>query len=179
MSRIRRHRPTAVLGSCARRAREIARVILAGFVPGPSTRRIDKVLLPLPGLARDRQPRRRDTGCCRCRLDNRYKALMPDGVVLARRIGAGAVRGPTPVALGIPPDGRNLILDNCSTHKTALIHQWLARHPRFHLHFTPTGASRLNLVDRRFALLTERQLRRGRRTPVSGAPDVSFDQPPN
>jgi transposase len=55
----------------------------------------------------------------------------------------------------------HLILDNASTHKTPLIHHWLARHPRYHLHFTPTSASWINLVERWFSLLTERQLRRG------------------
>jgi len=55
----------------------------------------------------------------------------------------------------------HLVLDNYGTHKTALVHRWLAKRPRFHLHFTPTGASWLNLVERWFALLTERQLRRG------------------
>lgn len=55
----------------------------------------------------------------------------------------------------------HLILDNYGTHKTALIRRWLLKRPRFHLHFTPTGASWLNLVERWFALLTERQLRRG------------------
>ena len=55
----------------------------------------------------------------------------------------------------------HLILDNYGTHKTALIQRWLAKRPRFHTHFTPTGASWLNLVERWFGLLTERQLRRG------------------
>jgi transposase len=55
----------------------------------------------------------------------------------------------------------HLILDNYGTHKTPAIKRWLLRHPRFHLHFTPTGASWLNLVERLFALLTEKQLRRG------------------
>jgi len=55
----------------------------------------------------------------------------------------------------------HLMLDNYGTHKTAAIKHWLLRHPRFHLHFTPTGGSWLNLVERWFALLTERQLRRG------------------
>jgi len=55
----------------------------------------------------------------------------------------------------------HLILDNYGTHKTALIRRWLAKRPRFHLHFTPTGASWLNLVERWFALLTEKQIRRG------------------
>lgn len=55
----------------------------------------------------------------------------------------------------------HLILDNYGTHKTPSIHRWLARHPRFHLHFTPTGASWLNLVERWFAELTNKQIRRG------------------
>ena len=55
----------------------------------------------------------------------------------------------------------HVILDNYGTHKTALIRRWLLKRPHFHLHFTPTGASWLNLVERWFALLTERQLRRG------------------
>ena len=54
----------------------------------------------------------------------------------------------------------HLILDNYATHKTATIHRWLAKRPRFHLHFTPTSGSWLNLVERWFALLTDRQIRR-------------------
>jgi transposase len=55
----------------------------------------------------------------------------------------------------------HLICDNLSTHKTPAITAWLAAHPRFHLHFTPTSSSWLNQVERWFGLLTERQLRRG------------------
>ena len=55
----------------------------------------------------------------------------------------------------------HLIADNYATHKTALIRNWFARRPRFHIHFTPTSASWLNLVERWFGLLTEKQLRRG------------------
>jgi transposase len=55
----------------------------------------------------------------------------------------------------------HLIADNYGTHKTALIRRWLPKRPRFHLHFTPTGASWLNLVERWFALLTEKQIKRG------------------
>jgi transposase len=54
----------------------------------------------------------------------------------------------------------HLVLDNYATHKTAEIHRWLLRHPRFHLHFTPTSSSWLNLVERWFAELTNRKLRR-------------------
>ena len=55
----------------------------------------------------------------------------------------------------------HLVLDNYGTHKTPRIHRWLARHPRVHVHFTPTGASWINLVERWFGALTETQLRRG------------------
>lgn len=55
----------------------------------------------------------------------------------------------------------HVVLDNLSTHKTPRVHRWLLRHPRFHLHFTPTHGSWLNQVERWFAGLTERQLRRG------------------
>jgi transposase len=62
----------------------------------------------------------------------------------------------------VPPNlDVHLILDNLSTHKTPAIKRWFVRRPRFHLHFTPTSASWLNLVERWFSLLTERQLRRG------------------
>ena len=55
----------------------------------------------------------------------------------------------------------HLICDNLSTHKTAAITKWLAAHPRFHMHFTPTSSSWLNQVERWFALLTDQRLRRG------------------
>ncbi|MBF6451069.1 IS630 family transposase [Nocardia elegans] len=54
----------------------------------------------------------------------------------------------------------HLICDNYGTHKTPAINRWLAAHPRFHLHFTPTSSSWLNLVERWFAELTNRRLRR-------------------
>jgi transposase len=55
----------------------------------------------------------------------------------------------------------HLVLDNSSTHKTPAIHHWLAAHPRFVVHFTPTSSSWLNLVERWFAELTTKKLRRG------------------
>ena len=55
----------------------------------------------------------------------------------------------------------HVVLDNLSTHKTPAVKRWLLRHPRFHLHFTPTHASWLNMVERFFGLLTEHALRRG------------------
>jgi transposase len=55
----------------------------------------------------------------------------------------------------------HLVLDNSSTHKTPAIQRWLAAHPRFVVHFTPTSSSWLNLVERWFAELTNKKLRRG------------------
>jgi transposase len=54
----------------------------------------------------------------------------------------------------------HLVLDNYATHKTPATRQWLLKHPRFHLHFTPTSSSWMNLVERWFAELTNRKLRR-------------------
>jgi len=54
----------------------------------------------------------------------------------------------------------HLILDNYSTHKTPTVRRWLARHPRFHVHYTPTYSSWINLVESWFAVLTNRRLRR-------------------
>ena len=58
----------------------------------------------------------------------------------------------------------HIVLDTASTHKTAAVKRWLAAHPRFVLHFTPTSASWLNLVERWFAELTTKELRRGTHT---------------
>ncbi len=55
----------------------------------------------------------------------------------------------------------HLIVDNYATHKHSAVQRWAARHPRFHFHFTPTSSSWLNMVERFFRDLTERQLRRG------------------
>jgi len=55
----------------------------------------------------------------------------------------------------------HLIVDNYATHKHPLVKRWLERHPRFHVHFTPTSCSWLNMVERFFRDLTEKQLRRG------------------
>jgi transposase len=60
----------------------------------------------------------------------------------------------------------HLVLDNASTHKTPAVKRWLLAHPRFVLHFTPTSSSWLNLVERWFAELTTKKLRRGTHTSV-------------
>ena len=55
----------------------------------------------------------------------------------------------------------HLICDNYATHKHANVKKWLAKHPRFHMHFTPTSASWMNMVERFFRDITENRLRRG------------------
>src|SRR5215472_11693522 len=55
----------------------------------------------------------------------------------------------------------HLVLDNYATHKTPAVKRWLAKHRRFHVHFTPTSASWLNLVERLFAEITRQRIRRG------------------
>jgi transposase len=67
------------------------------------------------------------------------------------------VHAATPTELDL-----HLVLDNASTHKSPIIRRWLLRHPRVHLHFTPTSGSWLNLVECWFSVLTARQLKRGR-----------------
>ena len=62
----------------------------------------------------------------------------------------------TPVELDL-----HLIIDNYATHKHETVRRWLAKHPRFHVHFTPTSASWLNLIERWFRDLTDREIRRG------------------
>lgn len=55
----------------------------------------------------------------------------------------------------------HIVLDNYATHKTPAVQKWLLRHPRYHLHFTPTSASWLNMVERFFAKITDEAIRRG------------------
>ncbi len=63
----------------------------------------------------------------------------------------------------VVPQGKqiHMIVDNYATHKHPRVQRWLDRHPRFHMHFTPTGCSWLNMVERFFRDLTENRLRRG------------------
>lgn len=60
----------------------------------------------------------------------------------------------------------HLVCDNYATHKTPEIQAWLVKHPRFHVHFTPTGSSWINQVERWFGLLTDKMIRRGVHTSV-------------
>lgn len=117
--RTRRYCPTEVVRAYARRSAEIDRAILAGFVLGLSTRKVGEVLLQLLG-----QPVSASTVSAvaktldqavaafhRRPLRDVYKVLVLDGVVLARKTGAGAVRRPVLVALGLRPDGKKEVID--------------------------------------------------------------------
>ena len=116
--RTRRFCPTEVLRSYARRAPEIDRAILADFVLGLSTRKVGEALLALLGrpisaltVSRVAKTLAAAVAAFYARpLANHYKALMLDGVVLARKTGAGALRRPVPVVLGIRADGRKEII---------------------------------------------------------------------
>ena len=66
------------------------------------------------------------------------------------------IEASVPAALSV-----HLVMDNSSTNKTPAVKGWLARHPRFQVHFTPTSSSWLNQVERWFALLSARQIKRG------------------
>jgi putative transposase len=117
--RTRRYSPTEVIRAYARRTREIDRVILAGFVLGLSTRKVGETLLAILGRkvsasTVSQVAKTLDAAVAafhRRPLQNRYKALMLDGVVLARKTGAGALRRPVLVALGLRPDGKKEIID--------------------------------------------------------------------
>jgi transposase len=61
----------------------------------------------------------------------------------------------------VPDKDLHLILDNCGTHKHQKVQRWLRRHGRFHLYFTPTGASWMNMVEIWFGILTNQAIRRG------------------
>lgn len=117
--RTRTFSPVGVVRAYARRTPEIDRMILACFVLGLSTRKVGEALLPV--LGRPVSPatvsqvaKSLDTAVAafhRRPLKTRYRVLMLDGVVLSRKTGAGAVKRPVLVALGLLPDGRKEIID--------------------------------------------------------------------
>lgn len=117
--RTRRFSPTAVIRAYARREVEIDRVILAGFVLGLSTRKVGETLLAILGrrvsaATVSQVAKTLDQSVAafhRRPLANGYTALMLDGVVLARKTGAGALKRPVLVALGLRPDGKKEVID--------------------------------------------------------------------
>jgi len=117
--RTRRYSPTEVVRAYARRTPEIDRVILAGFVLGLSTRKVGETLLallgrPISAATVSQVAKTLDAAVAafhRRPLQNRYQVLMLDGVVLARKTGAGALRRPVLVALGLRRDGKKEVID--------------------------------------------------------------------
>lgn len=117
--RTRRFCPTSVLRAYARREAEIDRLIAAGFVLGLSTRKIGETLLALLGrpvspatVSRVAKTLDAAVAAFHARpLAGRYRALILDGVVLSRKTGAGALKRPVLVALGLREDGRKEIID--------------------------------------------------------------------
>ena len=116
----------------------------------------------MPGV-----PERRTHDYVRNGTTNLYAALdLASGQVIADMSATASRRGVPPVLepdrqLGAGAPRRHVVLDNSSTHKTPSIQRWLVRHPRFTLHFTPTYSSWLNLVERWFAELTTKWIKRG------------------
>jgi len=100
------------------------------------------------------------TGAVLARCKSRHRAA--DFVAFLREIDASVE----------PALDVHVVLDNLSAHRAPVVHRWLLRHPRFHLHFTPTYASWLNLVERFFGMLTEKALRRGSHTSVAALRDA-------
>lgn len=119
-------------------------------------------LLPLrPGL-----PARQTHDYRRNGLTSLYAALeVASGTVLgecrARHTGADFLAFLKRVARGYRGQALHVILDNSSTHTTPAVQTWLATHPQVRFHFTPTGASWLNLVEAWFSILTRKSVRRG------------------
>ena len=111
--------PTSVVRAYCRRADQVDRLILACFVLGISTRKVAEALLPILGRPLSagvvsRVARRLDAAVAAYHarpLKDCYQVLMLDGVVLSRKTGAGAVRRPVLVALGLRPDGRKEVID--------------------------------------------------------------------
>jgi len=117
--RTRRFAPIAVLRAYARRAAQLDRMILACFVLGLSVRKVSEALLPILGrpispatVSQVAKQLDAVVAAFHARpLKERYRVLMLDGVVLARKTGAGAIRRPVLVALGLRPDGRKEVID--------------------------------------------------------------------
>ena len=129
--------------------------------------RSQPVLPMMPGM-----PERRTHDYLRHGITSLFAAFnIADGTVISelhRRHRAIEFRKfLTAIDKAVPADlDVHLVCDNYATHNTAEIRAWLARRPRFHVHFTPTGSSWMNQVERWFGLLTDKLIRRGVHTSV-------------
>jgi transposase len=124
--------------------------------------RSQPVLPMMPGM-----PERRSHDYCRHGITSLFAAFnVADGTVIGEihrqhratefRKFLATIDKTVPGELDV-----HLICDNYSTRKTPAIRAWLAKHPRFHMHFTPTGSSWINQVERWFGFLTDQMIRRG------------------
>jgi transposase len=129
--------------------------------------RSQPVLPMMPGM-----PERRTHDYLRHGITSLFAAFnIADGTVISQvhrrhraiefRKFLAAIDKAVPAGLSV-----HLVCDNYATHNTAEIKTWLARHPGFHVHFTPTGSSWMNQVERWFGLLTDKLIRRGVHTSV-------------
>jgi transposase len=124
--------------------------------------RSQPVLPMMPGM-----PERRSHDYVRHGVTSLFAAFnIADGTVISqthrRRRAVEFKKFLVAIDKAVPEElGVDLVCDNLSTHKTPVINDWLARHPRFHMHFTPTGSSWINQVERWFGFLTDQLLRRG------------------
>ena len=129
--------------------------------------RSQPVLPMMPGM-----PQRRTHDYLRHGITSLFAAFnIADGTVISqlhRRHRAAEFRKFLVTIDKAAPAGLDvhLVCDNYATHNTAEIRTWLAQHPRFHVHFTPTGSSWMNQVERWFGLLTDKLIRRGVHTSV-------------
>ena len=124
--------------------------------------RSQPVLPMMPGM-----PERRSHDYARSGVTSLFAALnIADGTVISelhrRHRAVEFKKFLTAIDKAVPDElDVHLVCDNLATHKTPAVGDWLAKHPRFHIHFTPTGSSWINQVERWFAFLTDQLLRRG------------------
>jgi transposase len=117
-------------------------------------------------------PERRTHDYCRHGITSLFAAFnIADGTVISelhrRHRAIEFKKFLTAIGKAVPAElGVHLVCDNYATHNTPEIRNWLGRHPRFHVHFTPTGSSWMNQVERWFGLLTDKLIRRGVHTSV-------------
>jgi len=123
--------------------------------------RSQPVLPMMPGM-----PERRTHDYARHGTTSLFAAFnIADGTVISelhrRHRAAEYLKFLRAIDKAVPPElDVHLICDNLATHKTPAVNEWIARHPRFHIHFTPTGSSWINQVERWFAYLTTQMLQR-------------------
>jgi transposase-like protein/transposase len=124
--------------------------------------RSQPVLPMMPGM-----PERRSHDYARSGVTSLFAAFnIADGTVISelhrRHRAVEFKKFLTAIDKAVPEElDVHLVCDNLATHKTPAVGDWLAKHPRFHVHFTPTGSSWINQVERWFAFLTDQLLRRG------------------